>query len=501
MASSSCSRIPFIAKKTKLGGVKRRVLLGLGYVGSGYSGNTYQWDNPCISTVEEELLDSLKKSNLVAIDNVHRRDVHRQLGWSRTSRTDKGVHASLTFASLKIRVPSDDYFCHTSGYLSSNVVNELNHRLPNDIKIFSCVRVRRKFCARRNCSSRSYKYFVPAQVLSSSLDIEQAGDSVISKFDVALKQFEGTHQFHNYTSNKASYDFIGHSRSSGTGNAKLQINMVKDSPEMIGTIYKCKRSPHVIQIGEQQFFEVNIVGKGFIYNQIRKIIGTAVASATRRISEEYVRLTLSRLALFTPLAPPEGLVLTSCSFIPANNLLVNREQGLDVLGINFDSGMFDGTKRAPLRYALDLQSTKEMETFNKDYILTKVEDELPEAMGKWEKVLNESAMSDSAARHSLSYFEAHQLENKQRYANYSSKEKIPNGLHTQLAVHFDRLPGLYVKDALEAIKSDIMDGAIKLKESTSHQEACMDIIHAINHRGLEHYSSIGYDRRTNFEKY
>ena len=493
--ASSCSRIPFIAKKSKSGGVKRRVLLGLGYVGSGYSGNTYHWDNPCISTVEEELLGSLKKSNLVAIDNISRRDVQKQLGWSRTSRTDKGVHASLTFASLKIRVPSDDYFCHTSGYLSSNVVNELNHRLPNDIKIFSCVRVRRKFCARRNCSSRSYKYFVPAQLFAPSFDIEQAGDSVISKFDAALKQFEGTHHFHNYTSNKASYDYVGYSRSSGAENAKPQMNIIKDTPEMIGTIYKCKRSPHVIQIGEQQFFEVNIVGKGFIYNQIRKIIGTAVASAMRRMSEEYIRLTLSPLAMYTPLAPPEGLVLTSCSFIPANNLLVNRAQGLDVLGFNFDSGLFDGTKRAPLRYALDSRSTKEMETFNKDYILTKVEDELPEAMVKWEKILNESAMSDSVARHSLSCFEAHQLENKQRYTKYSLKEKIPNGLHTQLAVHFEKLPGLYVKDALEAIKSDILDGTIKLKESASHQEACMDIIHAINHRGLEHYSSIGYGRR------
>ena len=80
---------------------KRRVAIVLGYIGTNYRGLQL---NPDFPSIEKEVMRALHEVGSVSDDNVYKPS---KMAWSRSSRTDKGVHASRTVISANILLRPD----------------------------------------------------------------------------------------------------------------------------------------------------------------------------------------------------------------------------------------------------------------------------------------------------------------------------------------------------------------------------------------------------------
>lgn len=100
-------------------------------------------------TIEKVLEDSLFQIGCISESN---HQLIKKIGWSRSSRTDKGVHAARIVISAKLLIPSN--FDENYQEISKDIVNKINNILPDDIRVFSFVKVNQGFSARRVCSWR-----------------------------------------------------------------------------------------------------------------------------------------------------------------------------------------------------------------------------------------------------------------------------------------------------------------------------------------------------------
>ena len=82
----------------------------------------------------------------------------------------------------------------------------INIHLPPQIRTFAIRRSTKGFNSKGNCDARTYSYTLPTFAFSDSsspvdeyyrLPIEH-----LEKINKVLKMFEGTHNFHNFTSKK-----------------------------------------------------------------------------------------------------------------------------------------------------------------------------------------------------------------------------------------------------------------------------------------------------------
>lgn len=80
---------------------KRKVALVVGYVGTGYYGLQFNQRMAHLPTIEGEIEDALFRAGHIAESNY--RDLAK-IGWSRSSRTDKGVHAARLVLNAKLLV-------------------------------------------------------------------------------------------------------------------------------------------------------------------------------------------------------------------------------------------------------------------------------------------------------------------------------------------------------------------------------------------------------------
>ncbi|CAM9441810.1 unnamed protein product [Ectocarpus sp. 12 AP-2014] len=167
---------------------KRKVAIVVGYVGTAFHGWQQSTDAQNVRTVEGELETALWKAGAIADSNYG--DLNK-IGWGRTSRTDKGVHASKTVAAAKLLLPQETF---TAAGMSQYGKDKLNENLPDDIRCFSVSKVPKSFRGREECTLREYTYYLPRELLPD--------DEALVKFRELLKLFVGTHSFHNYASTK-----------------------------------------------------------------------------------------------------------------------------------------------------------------------------------------------------------------------------------------------------------------------------------------------------------
>ena len=196
---------------------KRKVAICLGYVGSNYIGLQAD-ENFELNTIEKHLWNALYKSGLILESN---KEDMSKVAWSRSSRTDKGVHAAKTIVSAKLEVPKDmssvitttddDDDGNDGNDVSSNrmnnldntlpsyssLVNKVNSYLPSDIRVFDIVKTSRGFRARDSCTWRHYEYVIPLDLLisseseqldrssGSSLSVRDLDDLLINQFEVS----------------------------------------------------------------------------------------------------------------------------------------------------------------------------------------------------------------------------------------------------------------------------------------------------------------------------
>ena len=134
--------------------VKRKVALVVGYVGSDYYG--LQMDpNSTLPTIERFIEEGLGRIGCIISTN---RNNLGRIGWSRSSRTDKGVHAARLVLSGKLEI--DLSWLRSSELRMPTLVTMLNQELPSDIRAFSATKMNQGFRSRESCHFREFEYLL-----------------------------------------------------------------------------------------------------------------------------------------------------------------------------------------------------------------------------------------------------------------------------------------------------------------------------------------------------
>lgn len=222
------------------------------------------------------------------------------------------------------------------------LAERLNESLPDTIRIFSATRVNKRFAARKNCVLREYEYFMPLSFLEKNylktdepLDVDQA----VEQFCSTLRRYEGIHDFHNFTKARSFFYKVHakvrafkqfRTRAQQDADAELAASAASsveeseqdeveegeddeeedeeeasnsdeyavdngsqfEGPDEISrkllprhrrAVYSCTGSLIKDFYGEP-YLRVHIVGQAFLLNQIRCMVGGALAVATKGMS-------------------------------------------------------------------------------------------------------------------------------------------------------------------------------------------------------------------------
>ncbi|MEH6947087.1 tRNA pseudouridine(38-40) synthase TruA [Bacillus sp. JJ634] len=168
------------------------------------------------------------------------------------SRTDAGVHALAQIANFKT----------DKNLTESEVMNYLNRYLPQDISVVEVTLVPERFHARYNAKDKTYLYkiwnehYTHPFMRKYSMHVEQELD--IARMRRACQYFIGKHDFTAFS------------------NAKSK------KKSMVREIYS-------INIEEtDRFIQIRVRGDGFLYNMVRKIVGTLIEVGLGEIDAENI---------------------------------------------------------------------------------------------------------------------------------------------------------------------------------------------------------------------
>ncbi|TMW60008.1 hypothetical protein Poli38472_000050 [Pythium oligandrum] len=349
---------------------KRRYGMWVAFCGKQYSGMQM---NEGVKTIEAELERALFEAGGIAEPNY---GFLQKIGWSRAGRTDKGVHAAGQMVTAKLHVGDD-----VPAFLQN-----VNALLPDDIRILHMVTTTKNFNAKMSCDKRTYEYLAPTFIFgaretskpsdeastwtrdlfdheeginaevsvdSSSLAAHRAyrmDDETYTRLLRVLKEYEGTHNFHNFTS-------------------KLEP-----------TNPKCKR--YIMSFGadkpfvenDMEWIRLRVVGQSFLLHHIRKMIGTAVdvVAGVTDVATIAKAMELDKMDL--PKAPSVGLYLAQAHFDVYNNKLQDAVQAA----------------HPPLDFANDVNVVDKVEQFKRDVIFKHIigHEEATRTYAKWLKVLD-----------------------------------------------------------------------------------------------------------------
>ncbi|MFC4320036.1 tRNA pseudouridine(38-40) synthase TruA [Litchfieldia salsa] len=196
------------------------------------------------------------------------------------SRTDAGVHAFDQIANFK-----------TSKNLSeSEVLNYLNRYLPNDISVVDVTLESDRFHARYNAKDKTYLY---------KIWNESYTNPFMRKYSMHIDKKLNVLQMKN-----ASEYFIGKHDFTSYSNAKSK------KKSMVREIY----SIEIEQDGS--FINIRVRGDGFLYNMVRKIVGTLIEVGLGEINADRIPSILEAKERIQTgrMADAEGLYLEKVTF-------------------------------------------------------------------------------------------------------------------------------------------------------------------------------------------
>lgn len=251
---------------------KRKCVIVMGYSGVNYLG---MQRNPGTKTIEEELLVAMRKHDWISEEAFNQ---PQQIQFQRAARTDKGVSAATQVVSIKLPETLD--------------IDALNKDLPEQIRVFAVKRVTKGFNSKSNCDARTYTYTLPTMAFAlqeDKVDMEsyRVPEERLKVVSETLKLFEGTKNFHNFTSRKEFID---------------------PSSKRFIMSFECE-TPFIPEGTTVEFATLKIKGQSFMLHQIRKMVGLTLAVVRGLTPAETIVKAFEEQRYGIPTAPGLGLVL------------------------------------------------------------------------------------------------------------------------------------------------------------------------------------------------
>ncbi|XP_072311384.1 pseudouridylate synthase 1 homolog [Eucyclogobius newberryi] len=259
---------------------KKKVVLLIAYSGKGFYGMQRNPGNSQFRTIEDDLVTALVKSGCIPQEHC---DDMRKMSFQRCARTDKGVSAAGQVVSLKVRLIED-------------IIEKMNEHLPHQIRVLGLKRVTQGFNSKNNCDARTYSYTLPTVAFASKdYDTEKASvfrlsPETLENINRLFALYKGTHNFHNFTSQKASDD----------PSARRYITQMS-----CGKPFICS---------DHEFAEITVRGQSFMMHQIRKMIGLVIAVVKGYAADDVMERSWGKEKVDVPKAPGLGLVLERVHF-------------------------------------------------------------------------------------------------------------------------------------------------------------------------------------------
>jgi tRNA pseudouridine38-40 synthase len=216
---------------------KRNIRIVVEYDGTRYFGWQLQKDRPTVQGELQRAVQEITGRRALVVG---------------AGRTDAGVHAEAQVANF-----------HTTSPIPAGKWPEaLNAHLPEDVAVLSAVEAPLDFHAQFAATSKVYRYRVLNRAVRSALErfrthlVKAPLD--VARLQEAARRLEGTHDFRSFGSEM--------SRKGDT----------------VRTIFSFTVARH----GE--FVDFVVHGDGFLYNQVRSMVGTLLAVGLGRRPPEWV---------------------------------------------------------------------------------------------------------------------------------------------------------------------------------------------------------------------
>ena len=242
--------------------VKRRIKMTVAYDGTAYSGWQLQRDVTSVQGVLEEALGKL---------------VGCEVRVNGSGRTDRGVHARGQVAHADV----------TTQMSEKSLLMGMNATLPPDVRVLSLVKARPNFDARRSAHGKEYRYFVwNDRLILPDRRLYAAhiyGELDLERMREGAKRFVGTHDFAAFCANP-------HRKLNSTVRIVTAVSITKRGKE----------------------FTFSVKGGGFLYKQVRSIVGFLLRIGAGEEPPEAVTELLEAAQPRTarvPSAPARGLFL------------------------------------------------------------------------------------------------------------------------------------------------------------------------------------------------
>ena len=244
-----------------------RYLCCVSYKGTNYQGWQKQINAP---TVQGE------------IERVFSQILNTCINIQGSGRTDAGVHAQNQYF----------HFDYDKELDLGKIRYSVNCLLPKDIIINSIKPVDDDFHARYSAKSKTYTYlmrFGERNVFNYEFEANVPQPLDIELLQKALKEFEGKHDFKDFTSKE------------------------EDEDNFIREIY----SVEITYIEQARQFLVTFKGNGFMRYMIRNMVGAAIAVASKKEDTSFISYHLSdkeKREIISYKANPEGLFLVDVNY-------------------------------------------------------------------------------------------------------------------------------------------------------------------------------------------
>lgn len=180
--------------------------------------------------------------------------------------------------------------------LIEDIIEKINEHLPPQIQVLGIKRVTQSFNSKNNCDARTYSYMLPT-VAFSPKDYDTGNTAAfrlepdtLERVNRLFSLYKGTHNFHNFTSQKAPND----------PSARRYITEMSCGEPFIRS--------------NIEFVVITVRGQSFMMHQIRKMIGLVIAVIKGYAEEEVLERSWGQEKVDIPKAPGLGLVLERVHF-------------------------------------------------------------------------------------------------------------------------------------------------------------------------------------------